>query len=121
METHLGVLDNVNIPGYVWLGNNRKFVNSRAPKPSGSVGVLFKEQLLCIIDKQFDGILAIEIKNRFTDFICVVFVCYLSPKNSVWEKDMSNYFVNILSLLYVCSFADLIVLCGDFNARIGKI
>ena len=67
METHLGVLENVNIPGYVWLGNNRKF-NSHAPIPSGGVGVLFKEQLLCtyqikIIDKKFDGILAIEIKT----------------------------------------------------------
>ena len=49
-----------------------------------------------------------------------MFVCYLSPENSVWGRDVSNYFVNILSLLYVCSLADLIVLCGDFNARIGK-
>ena len=49
-----------------------------------------------------------------------MFICYLSPENSVWGRDVSNYFVNILSLLYVCSFADLIVLCGDFNARIGK-
>ena len=49
-----------------------------------------------------------------------MFVCYLSPENSVWGRDVSNGFVNILSLLYVCSFADLIVLCGDFNARIGK-
>ena len=86
METHLGVLENVNIPGYVWLGNNRKFINSCAPKPSGGVGVLLKEQLLCtyqtkIINKQFDGILAIEIKSRFTGFSCVVFVCYLSPEN----------------------------------------
>ena len=68
MEIHLGVLESVNMPDYVWIGNNRKFVNSRAPKPSGGVGVLFKEQLLCtyqikLIDKQFDGILAIEIKQ----------------------------------------------------------
>ena len=74
METHLGVLESVSIPGYVWFGNHRKFINSSAPKPSGGVGILFKEQLSCtyqikIIDKQLDGILAIG-PTVCTGFLC---------------------------------------------------
>ena len=124
-ETHLNGGDSINMKGYIWFGNNCNHINKYAPKPSGGVGIFVKDKLLSyfsinIIDRQTDGLLVIELKHKITEFICVIFVCYLSPENSQWDRDASKFFMYVLTTLYLCSYADLIILCGDFNSRIGK-
>ena len=121
---HLPIAENISVSGFTWLGNNRKFVNVRAPKPSGGIGILINQRLqgtydINILNKQHDGILAVEFRDKYTDFSVVLITCYLSPENSVWGRNASSFFVNLLSLVYTCSFADIIIICGDFNARIG--
>ena len=73
-----------------------------------------------VTDKQYDGILIIEMKNKFTDFVCILCVCYLSPENSQWGRDPVRFFTHVLAQFYLCTYADLIVLCGDINARVGR-
>ena len=86
-ETHLNGGDSINMKDYIWYGNNRNCINKCAPKPSGGVGIFVKDKLLScfsmnIIDRQTNGLLVIELKDKMTEFICVIFACYLSPENS---------------------------------------
>ena len=70
-----------------------------------------------ILDKSFEGILGIEFRNKYTDFIFVVFTCYLPPENSPWENS-TEFFGHLISQVYMSSYADLVFLCGDYNARV---
>ena len=36
------------------------------------------------------------------------------------QTDASKCFMHVLTTLYLCSYANLMILCGDFNSRIGK-
>ena len=88
------------------------------------MGILVKNTILSldsvgIIDKQFDGILAAEFKSKFSGCNFIIFCCYLPPTNSPWAKP-TTFFGYLLSQLYLHDKADLILICGDFNARIGK-
>ena len=89
IETHLNPNEHINIDNYVWIGNNRKSIAIRAPKPSGGIGVLINQTILSqysfkVVDKQFDGILIIELKNKFTDFVCILCVtCHLKTNSGV--------------------------------------
>ena len=73
-----------------------------------------------VLDKQFDGVLVVEIKSKVTEFTCIIFACYLSPENSKWGRDASKFFVHILTIIYMSSYADLIILCRDINSRVGN-
>ena len=122
--THLPIAENISVSGFTWIDNNRKFVNLCAPKPSGRIGILSNQCLratydINILNKQHVGSLAVEFKDKYTDFSVVVITRYLSPGNSVWGRNASSFFVNLLSLVYTCSFADIIIICVDFKARIG--
>lgn len=64
------------------MGLNRSNVNVKAPKGSGGVGLFFKKHLcknykVDILDNSFDGILGVKFTNKISDYIFVVFSCYL--------------------------------------------
>ena len=47
--------------------------------------------------------------------------CYLPPDNSIiWGRDAAALFSHLIALLYMASNDDLVLLCGDFNARLGN-
>ena len=107
IETHLPIAKNISVSGFTWIGNNRIFVNVCAPKPSGGIGILINQHLqgaydINILNKQHDGILAVEFKDRYTDFSVVLITCYLSPENSVWGRNVSNFFCKlVISCVYM--------------------
>ncbi len=67
-----------------------------------------------------DGILGIELIDKCTQRSYIIFSCYLPPSNSEFGRDGSSFFTHLLTELYRHCEADNIVLCGDFNARIGE-
>ena len=123
-ETHLAKDKTIFVENYKWFGFNREHKHVKSPVTHGGVGILVKNTVLSlytasVIDKQVDGILGVEFKSKFFESNFIVFCCYLPPVNSPWAEP-TNFFGHLLSQLYLHNNADLIIICGDFNARIGK-
>ncbi len=123
-ETHLRENETLNIEGYVSYVHNRTGLHRNAPKGSGGVGILIKRHLLqCfnteVVDKDIDGIIGIKIVNKFSGFTCVIFCCYLPPENSVWGRDADSFFAHLTTQMYLNQESDVLLIGGDFNARIG--
>ena len=74
---------------------------------------------MCIVDKQVDGILAVEFRSKSSEYRFILFCCYLPPVNSPWSEP-TKFFSHLISQLYLHHKAELILICGDFNARIGE-
>ncbi len=78
-ETHF-VNDNMlHMDNYTWYGLNRKFRNVRAPKGSGGVGIIIKDDVIqyfnvSVIDQVIDGILGILLVHKVTHVHIAVFV-----------------------------------------------
>lgn len=126
-ETHLLDENELNLSdhGYKWIGFNRSNIHVNAPNGSVGIGILVKNSLykvyhVHIIDKSYKGILGVKFRNKDTDFTFVLYSVYLPPENSPWGRDASSLFAHLLTQIYQYSEADAIVICGDFNARIGK-
>ena len=112
--------------GYTWYGNNRSIRHTRARKGSGGVGILVKNDLFMvydvkIIDKCMDGIIGICLTAKYTGHITVVFSCYLPPDNSPHAANVSDFFAHLTSAVYMHNNTDVLIICGDFNARVGKL
>ena len=60
-------------------------------------------------------------KTDKTIFTFVVFTLYLPPENSPWGRDATSFYSHLLTQIYLHYDADAIILCGDFNSRIGNI
>jgi len=124
-ETHLKNNEHIEFEGFTCFNNNRKLVHRRAPKGSGGIAILVRDSVLrdysvTQVSKDFEGILGIQLENIDTGFISVIFCCYLSPENSTWGRNADNMFSQLTAEIYANQEADLIVVTGDFNARIGK-
>ena len=124
-ETHLKEEKTVDCAGFKAFTNNRELTHKRAPKGSGGVAILVKENVLqqyhCnVIDNTIDGILGLEMVNKFTLYKVIVYSCYLSPLNSVWGRDSDSFFNHLTAEIYKNYDADSIFVGGDFNARIGN-
>ncbi|XP_060556851.1 uncharacterized protein LOC132717406 [Ruditapes philippinarum] len=101
-------------------------MHRRAPKPSGGVGILVKKWVvetyeISIVDKSYDGILALKFDNHDIDTSVIVFSCYLPPENSVWGRDSQSFFAHLLALIYTYENCDFMFIGADFNARIGSL
>ena len=122
-ETHLCDNEsNINLPGYMWFGHNRKSVHKKAWRGSGGVGVLVANYVLesfsvNILSKDFEDILRISLVHTATAETFGVCVAYLPPSNSS-RGDKSLEFVNIMRMLVLKLHSfDNFMICGDFNAR----
>lgn len=97
-ETHLDVGNVIDINGYRWFGFNRrdihvKFRNHRWGR--NLVRNWFIDQFeITVIDKIYDGILGIKLKNRISDFEFIVFACYLPPECSNRERDTQGFYTH---------------------------
>ena len=91
-ETHLKNHDQICLPGYTWVGLNRKFLHNKAPKRSGGVGFFIEENLydifnINLIDNSYDGILGIQLKHKLSNINVVIFSCYLPPEYSKYGRN----------------------------------
>ena len=96
-----------------------------APKGSGGVGILFKNELfnsfsINAVDKTYDGILGVKFQHKFTDYTFIGISCYLPPENSPWSNN-TNFLSHLISQLYIYGDVDNIFIAGDFNSRVGKL
>ena len=128
-ETHLRNNDTftINVDNYQWFPHNRELIHRNARKGSGGVGVLVKKSFLnsydikCI-DRCFDGVIKLKIYGKFSKCIIVIFCCYLTPENSTRGRVSHDFFACLSSQIYLnVENSDVIMLCGDFNARIGHL
>ena len=92
----------------------------------GGVGILVKKYLtsifdISIFDKSLDGILGIKFKHKCDGFTFVIYVCYLPPESSNYERDSLIFFSHLSSQIYILDRIDMILLCGDFNAKLGTL
>jgi hypothetical protein len=76
---------------------------------------------LSVVDKTFDGIIALKLVDKETEYECIIICAYLPPENSVWGRDAASFYSHILQLCYVHNEADALLLCGDLNSRIGEL
>ena len=125
-ETHLDGNESCELPGYHWIGFNRPVKHVKSPYNFGGVGIFVKNYLyeyfkVCVEDKVLDGILEISLRHKNSNLSIVVFCCYLPPERSPWGRNISDYFAHIMSQLYLCAEDDIVILCGDMNARIGEM
>ena len=125
-ETHLTGDNVLNVTGYTWYGHNRTLRHVNAVKGSGGVGILVKNKLfdtfnITYINKSVDGILTLQLTDKYTDFSFLIINCYLPPENSPHSRNITDFFAHILTELYLFAEVDFIIVCGDFNSRIGNL
>ena len=124
-ETHLRRCKNIEFDGYTWFGNNRKDIHRKAPKGSGGVGVLIRN---CVLN-QFnvyetntlnEGIIWVRLKDKETLEILSFCVCYVPPSNSTRNVNVEEFLNVVMSDVYVYQTdSALVLVCGDFNIRVG--
>ena len=51
----------------------------------------------------------------------MLYACYLPPDNSVWGHDPNTFYAHLLTELCMHNEAGAVILCGDFNGRIGNM
>ena len=117
--------DVIEMQNFIWYGFNRKNIHKNAPKGSGGVGFLIHNSIMLyydvnITDMNYEGILVIKLTHKWSSFTFFIVTCYLPPENSPWGREAEAFYSHLLSLLYSVEFDNLII-CGDFNSRIGNI
>jgi exonuclease III len=123
-ETHLLCNEVIDLPGYIFLGNNKKSIHVNARKGSGGVAFLFREELsniynITTADDQNDGILWICFQEKLSNIKFYACVCYLPPINSSRQIDVQEFYDNLLCSVYTYQHEGLLYICDDFNGRIG--
>jgi hypothetical protein len=124
-ESHLALHDKTNFDNYVCFEHNIQLRNTRLKRTFGGVQVLIHNRLInthdvAVIDKDRDGILCMRFTCKTSEFKFVLFSCYLPPQNSIWGRDADGFYAHILNLMYVHNDADMILIVGDLNSRIGQ-
>ena len=118
--------ETIDISNYVWYGHNRSNISRRAIRGSGGVGILIHKCLLSqlsvqVLDDTCEGILWIQLLDNNAHCLLCLCVCYLPPSNSS-RGDISVEFFDCLKsqVLEFHSYGRMLI-CGDFNARIGSL
>ena len=125
-ETHLKANDQINIQGYRWIGFNREMKHIRAPKASGGVGFFIKNSFLNefnvhIVDREIDGLLGILVSDQLSEVEILIFTGYLPPEGSKCGRNPETFYGHLLSKIYFYNTVDIVILCGDLNARVGHL
>ena len=126
-ETHLKDDDKIYInEDYRAIPHNRKATHLRAKKNYGGICLLIHRfvdtHYVCnIVDKEYDGILAVKFTDKLSKFCFLIIALYLPPEQSTWGRDASSFFAHVLQLIYEHSYCDTIILAGDTNSKIGAM
>lgn len=81
---------------------------------------LFRILEVSVIDKSHDRILVVTFCDKVRNSSFIVFSCYLSRENSPRGRDAQSLLSHLLSVIYLNYEVDSILVCDDFNARIGN-
>ena len=108
-ETFLTGTQGLNIEGYEWFGNNRRYISKRAFRGSGGVGILIRQSILAkyeiaTISDNFDGILWLQLINKVSKEQFGLCVCYLPPASSS-RGNLSQEFFDTLKALIIENYS----------------
>ncbi len=125
-ETHLKSNEKISLPGYRWLGHNRRKQHVRATRAFGGVGFFIKESVFdnYIVSEEFDSfddMFGVLFVNKHTDYKFIVYSLYLPPENSNVYNDAPDFFNKLLLEAYRHVELDAIYFVGDINAKIGDL
>ena len=114
------------VSGYVYKHFQRKFQHRRSRKPAGGIGVLFKSNLqlngTIKVIKNSDFTVWIRIKQDNTDlYLAGVYIPPLDSSSTISSFQNNNAFSLIQEEISHFSQKGNIAICGDFNARTGKL
>ena len=123
-ETHLKENNTIYCKDYKWFGHNRVLQKKTVKKGSGGIGIFVKNSVLenFSVDvpiKNVDGILGLKFVSKSTEFSFLIFCCYLPPDGSLYANP-DSFYSQLIQSIYLNSNVDLLIMCGDFNSRIGK-
>ena len=121
-ETHLKGNDYIEIPQYVCMNSNR-IVKSH--KGSGGVAILYKKSLQNIYEceehfRLNDNVIGLKIKNKLSMEQILIYCVYLPPENSKYSQNNESILNHLTIDIYRNQEVDIILVCGDLNARIGN-
>jgi hypothetical protein len=54
---------------------------------------IYKSYEVEIIDKTFEGILALQFKHKINSLIICITTCYLPPENSPWGREADLFMI----------------------------
>lgn len=123
-ETKLKGDDQLQIPGFSWIGQNRTELHVRATTGSGGVGLLIADGVTTdftasVLDSSTEGILWVKLSHRVENFSICVAVCYLPPEYTTRNVDGEAFFDTLLYQVYMYQKEGPFMIIGDFNARCG--
>ena len=114
--------ETLSIENYTWVGNNRINLNPSARWGSGGVGAFIKNDFLTKYtfeaDKSLEDILILKFTNRLDKF--VLCIGYLPPDFSTKAVNRDAFFNDLSKKVYEYQSEGEIIICGDFNARLGS-
>ena len=124
VETHLkNVNDVITMQNYTWYGKNRSVIHNKAKKSSGGVGWLVRNPILndfnVTTDTSSEGIVCLKCEHKSESYCLYLIGCYLPPENSPWGREATQFFDQIETIIYNVTDANMVLVCGDFNGRIG--
>ena len=123
-ETFLRGSETLNLSDYTWVGQNRNTnISPNARRGSGGVGVFIKNEFLVnydlSVDRSLDDVVFVKLTSKQDNTSLTVCVCYLPPEHSSRHMDVDSFFSDLMKKVYEYQNDDHLVICGDFNARIG--
>ena len=113
------------IDGYVTIYNNRKIIHKKAESGSGGTAFLLKKELyerykVTREDMNVDGLIMLRLKHKLSNHTMSILSPDLPPESSTHCDDPDTYFQKLLSFIYEFYDDDVILMCGDYNARVGQ-
>ena len=79
---------------------------------------MFNTFKITVLSKEFEGILGLGLRHKFTKSLTVIISCYLPSENSPYGRNADAFYSFLLNLIYTLD-SDYMIICGDLNARIG--
>ena len=125
VESWLKGEDKLVVEGYKWFGNNRRHLHKNAVRGSGGVGILVREEVLkhCsvgILDTSVEDILWVQFSWGNEEQTLILAVCYIPPESSSHGKGDEETLQVLAENVAKCGPLGPLVICGDFNARLGR-
>ena len=125
-ETHHSHDLNIKFNNYSWFSNCRRTRHKNANVTHGGVGIFVNNELLnnfsvSIVDNTFDGILLLLLQHKLSEYCFIFGSCYMPPEGSPWIHSAENFLGHLLGQLYLLSYVDDYIICGDFNARTSDL